>query len=277
MPDESPQHRPELPGFRTVETGPLPSPQNFPPPGFDPAAVRLAQFRRALFMATPQVFMTYVLIGINCAVFAAMLLRGVSPLTPTNLQMVEWGADFGPLTIGEKQWWRILTAAFLHFGIIHLGFNMWVLNDVGQVVERLLGNAGFLIMYLVSGLLASVASLAVHPMSIGAGASGAVFGVFGALGGFLVRQRDSIPKEILQRLGKSTVAFVGYNLLFSLMVPAIDMTAHVGGLVAGFLCGLVLAQPLTPPNHLGRLLRSTATALGGLGLVFLGMLWLAQK
>ena len=97
--------------------------------------------------------------------------------------VLEWGANFGPKTM-DGQWWRLFTSMFLHFGIIHIGFNMWVLWNVGRLVERLVGNFGFALLYVVSGLLGSVASLAWNPTTISAGASGAVFGVVGALIGF---------------------------------------------------------------------------------------------
>jgi rhomboid protease GluP len=252
------------------------SPGNYPPEGFVPSAVRVAQFRRALFTATPRVFIIYALIAINCGVFVVMAISGVSPIAPGSDPMIRWGANFGPYTIGHGQWWRLLTAAFLHFGVAHLALNMYALYLVGTFVERLLGNAGFLIMYLVSGLFASVASLAFHPSDACAGASGAVFGVFGALGGFLVRQRHTIPPELRQRLGKSTLGLIGVNLVFSLAVPAVDMSAHVGGLIAGFLCALVQAQPLTPRHPTGRLLRNAATALGGMALIVLGAYWVAS-
>jgi rhomboid protease GluP len=245
------------------------STETAPQAPFSEAAVRLAQFRRALFTSTPRVFVTHALIAINCAVFAAMICTGVSLLTPNVKDLVRWGANYGPLTIGGE-WWRLLTAAFLHSGIIHIGLNMVILYNVGVLVERLLGNVGFLVMYLVSAVLASLASLLIHPSTVSVGASGAVFGVVGALGGFLLRQRTSIPREVLQPLGKNVLVFIVLNLAFSLAVPRIDMSAHVGGLIAGFLCGLVQARPLTQPSATDRTIRNGLTAFGGVALLFLG-------
>ena len=94
----------------------------------------------------------------------------------------------------------MLTCAFLHFGIIHLAFNMWVLWQLGDLVERLVGNIGFLVLYIISGVGGSLASLLWNPMVISAGASGAVFGVGGALMGFILLRRDTIPAEVLKHL-----------------------------------------------------------------------------
>jgi hypothetical protein len=121
---------------------------------------------------------------------------------------------------------------------------MLALWNVGPLVERLLGNLSFLVMYLASGLLASVASLLWHPQTISAGASGAVFGVFGALLGFLLRHPRSIPAEVLAEYRKSTLAFLLYNVVFGFIAQGIDMAAHMGGLAVGFVCGLILSQPL---------------------------------
>ena len=123
-----------------------------------------------------------------------MLATGVNFLAPDPQDMLNWGADFGPKTL-NGQWWRTVTCMFLHFGIIHLGFNMWVLWDLGQLVERLVGNVGFLVLYFASGIAGSLASLAWQPLAISAGASGAVFGVAGALLGLIAFRHDSVPSR----------------------------------------------------------------------------------
>jgi membrane associated rhomboid family serine protease len=210
--------------------------------------------------------MTQVLVGLNVAVFAVMTLRGVSPVNPTAQDLLPWGANFGPYTL-SGQWWRLESSTFLHFGILHIGLNMWALWSIGPVVERLLGNTGFLVMYLVSGVLGSTASVLWNPIIVGAGASGAVFGVVGALLGYLIRQRDSVPMVILTQFKQSLVPFLIYNLLFGL-VPGIDLSAHVGGFVAGFVCGLIQSQPLGAPA-IGRLPRNLLVAVAGPGLAAL--------
>jgi rhomboid protease GluP len=132
----------------------------------------------------------------------------------------------------------------------------------------LAGNAGFLLLYVLSGLFGSLASVYWNPEVTSAGASGAVFGAFGGLMGFALLRGDSIPKSILSRLRASGSAFVFYNLIFGLSIPGIDMAAHIGGLVAGFACGLVLSQPLDQVTVLTRTWRNAVMAvLGAVSLI----------
>ena len=207
-------------------------------------AQQATSFQDALAAFTPHVWVTPTLVVINVAIFLAMIVGGGGLLTMPLGLVLEWGANFGPKTLAGE-WWRLFTCMFLHFGLIHIGFNMWVLRDLGRLLERLVGNAGFIVLYVVSGIFASVASLAWNSGVVSAGASGAVFGACGALLGFLARRRDTIPARVLKPLRSSLFAFVGYNVFFGAMLPGIDMAAHIGGLVAGFFCGLVLSQPLS--------------------------------
>jgi rhomboid protease GluP len=184
---------------------------------------------------------TIVLIALNVLGFLIMVLQGVSVFNPTADSVVRWGADYGPLTL-HGQWWRMVVSTFLHFGLIHLLFNMLVLFNIGLFLESLAGLVPFVALYLVCGLGGSAASLAWHPSIVSAGASGAIFGLYGALLGFLVRHRGSIPAESLMSLRKGAFTFIGYNLLFGLR-PGVDMSAHLGGLATGFVLGLFLIQP----------------------------------
>jgi hypothetical protein len=156
---------------------------------------------------------------------------------------------------------------FLHFGVFHVGINMWVLWDVGRLVERLVGNFGFLVLYVVSGLLASVASLVFHPSGVCAGASGAVFGVCGALLGFLARRRDTVPTPVLKNLRGSLGTFLVFNIIYGLTAPGIDVAAHLGGLAAGFVCGMVMSQPLAAGMAARRGKRNLACVLGAVVLI----------
>jgi rhomboid protease GluP len=184
---------------------------------------------------------TIVLIALNVLVFVLMVLRGVSAFNPTALSVLKWGADYGPLTL-HGQWWRMFVSTFLHFGIIHLLFNMFVLFSIGLFMENLAGRVPFVVLYLVCGLGGSAASLAWHPSTVSAGASGAIFGLYGALLGYLVRHRNSIPSESLASLRKGALTFIGFNLVYGLR-PGVDMAAHLGGLVTGFALGLFMIQP----------------------------------
>ena len=201
-------------------------------------------FLTTLHVNTPRVWAMPLIVGLNVLVYVAMVATGASPMGPPAQTMIAWGANFGPLTLDHEQW-RMLTSAFLHFGIFHLAFNMWVLWQLGEIVERLVGNIGFLVLYFISALGGSVVSLLWNPMVVSAGASGAVFGVGGALLGFIVLRADTIPVEILKRLRGSMLSFLAYNIVFGLAVSGIDLACHIGGLLTGFVCGLIMSQPFS--------------------------------
>lgn len=241
-----------------------------PPP--DPIQLELAQFRETLHQLTPRVLVTPALLVANIAVFVLMVISGVGLMDPTGESLVRWGANFGPLTT-RGEWWRLLTCTYIHIGVLHLALNLWVLWDVGPLVERLTGNVGFAVLYTIAGIFGSTASLYWNPELISAGASGAIFGVWGALLGFLLRQRDSIPTEALVALRGSGMAFLGYNLVFGFFVRGIDQAAHLGGLAAGFLVGLVLSQPLTAAARGRRPWRNLLAGLGSVPLVVLALLF----
>jgi rhomboid protease GluP len=200
----------------------------------------------------PTSVVTLTLIGINVLVFIAMVLSGLSPISPTGEQLLAWGANYGPFTVGG-QWWRLLTACFLHFGIIHLGFNMYVLYQVGMSTEFLFGKVKYLLIYILSGLIGNLVSVYVHPLSVGAGASGAVFGVYGAFLGFLLTKRSVIPKQAMTQMAKSAGIFLGINLIYGVSDGSTDLSAHIGGLSTGFLLGMFLLW--TASSRAGRLQR----------------------
>jgi rhomboid protease GluP len=199
-------------------------------------AVRLGQ-------ATPRAPVGPVLIALNVGVFVLMAASGVAVFEPKTSDLVVWGANFAPLTT-DGQWWRLLTAAFLHGGVLHLALNMWALFTLTAIVERVYGNVSFLWLYLFSALAGSAASILWKQNVVSVGASGAVFGVYGGLLAYLVVQRGSMPASILQQLYMSTLPFVGYNLVYGFVGKGIDNAAHVGGLIGGFVMGAVLARPL---------------------------------
>ncbi len=198
---------------------------------------RTAQFQLG------QARITYILIGLNILVYLAMIVSGISPSEPTILQLIHWGANFGPLD-RAGQWWRLLTACFLHIGFLHIAFNMYVLYQVGPFTERLYGGARYLLLYLVAGIGGNLLGILLHPMIVSAGASGAIFGVYGGLLAFLLRQRTAFRPEAVRAIGQSALIFIGFNLFYGLASAHTDLTAHIGGLFAGFLAGLVLVRPL---------------------------------
>jgi rhomboid protease GluP len=193
-------------------------------------------------------FVTPLLIAANVAVFAALGLAGVDVFRPSGQDLLPWGANFTPLTTGGE-WWRLFTATFLHFGVAHLAFNMWALLSAGLLVERAYGRLPFAVLYVASGLVGSAASVLWRQDTVSAGASGAVFGVYGALLAWLVVQKRALPKPTLVQLLASTLIFVGYNVVTGLAASGIDNAAHLGGLAAGLVTGAILARPLAGPGR----------------------------
>jgi rhomboid protease GluP len=182
---------------------------------------------------------TRAIIGLNVLVYLAMGLSGVSWMEPSVVNAIRWGADFGPLTFGGE-WWRQFTSIFVHFGIIHIGLNMWCLWNLGSALEPLMGPTGFGLTYLFSGLAASATSLAWNPWRASAGASGAIFGLAGAFVSFLLVKKLPIEKSLVQMNLRSMGFFIFYNLLFGAANSHIDNSAHLGGLVAGFILGALV-------------------------------------
>ncbi len=236
----------------------------------DPDLADEIEFAQDLQAVTPRVLVTPLVVGLNVGVFAVLVLAfGVPLMNPGANDLLTWGANFAPLTTAGE-WWRLVTCMFLHFGLIHIGFNMWVLKQVGPMVERLLGSPGFLVMYLGSGVVGSLLSTWFNPDVVSAGASGAVFGVIGALLGVLVLGHGVIPRATLARLRRSVFTFVLLNVYLGFSVPGIDMAAHLGGLGMGLVCGMVMVRPdmlVTAEGRGGRDL--TAVALCGLAVMWL--------
>jgi len=208
-----------------------------------------------------------VLLGINCLVFLAMTVRGVNPMNPTTEQLMRWGADNAGNVLIGGQWVRIVTAMFVHVGFLHLATNMWCLWNLGLLAEPLMGSAGVLAVYVLTGAAGNLLStlynwltnnadwvkyhdLAVFPA--GAGASGAVFGIAGALIVLLKSNRLPVPQVEVDKLRRSVIYFAAINLCIGFAISMgtrfmgsglqIDNMAHLGGCT----CGLLFAWPMVP-------------------------------
>jgi len=212
---------------------------------------------------------TQVIFGINVAVFLAMTFSGVSPLEPTSAELVRWGANYGPYTIGG-QWWRLLSCVFVHIGILHIALNMWCLWGLGRLAESIYDRWTFGAVYLITGVGASVASLAWNPLGISAGASGAIFGIAGALIASLYLGEFSLPKAVVSGLLGSVLKFAGYNLVIGLMLGHIDNAAHVGGLASGLILGALVAK--VAPQRDDAVRRAGVLLIGAV-LVYGGAAW----
>jgi rhomboid protease GluP len=184
---------------------------------------------------------------------------------PDGRTMVDLGASFPPL-IALGQYWRLITSMFLHFGIIHIGFNAYALWLFGRVVERDYGSVRFTLIYFIGGFVASAASYAYgYVGAVGAGASGAVFAIFGAFVAYNYRRRHVALAAANLR---TAVGLIVINLVLAFTIPGIDWRAHAGGLLAGLAAGAVADD--IGPRRLRPLIQVAgfvAIALVGLALV----------
>jgi len=204
---------------------------------------------------------TTALLAINIGAFVAMTLNGVSPIQPSTMQLLKWGANWGPLSLGPQPW-RLLTSNYLHGGILHIGFNMWCLWNLGFLAERIFDPWTYILIYTSTGLAGSLSSLWWHPMVVGVGASGAIFGLAGALISALYLGHLPIPKEALRGTLKSVVLFAVYNLFFGAVGRGIDNSAHIGGLLSGLALGALMAKHLIASSDVRRNWRFAAFVAG---------------
>ena len=194
---------------------------------------------------SPWTSVTNIIVALNVIVFVVMAgLLGAGWITVDSMQpYMLYGANNGAATTGGE-WWRLVTSMYMHYGVIHLLFNMWALFQTGHFLERLQGRVLYALIYLGSGLAGGFASIFWHGDKIwSAGASGAIFGVYGAIFGYLLREKEALPKGVYQSLMKSSLMFAGYNILFG-MSAGIDSSAHVGGALGGIVFGWLLAMPV---------------------------------
>lgn len=227
---------------------------------------------------------TYALVGINCLVYLSMCLRGFSPFSPTSMDLIHSGANVGVLVLGYGQWWRMITAMFVHVGIIHIGVNMWCLWNLGLLAEPLMGPLGVVAAYLLTGYAGNILSVARHPGVMGgpqsvisAGASGAIFGLAGVLIILLRSPLLPIPPLELKKLRRSVIWFAVLNLVLDMGVDMahffiqVDNMAHIGGLVSGILLGLPMVPRIGSRPEVFRKRRWYGIALVGALLVLLSV------
>ncbi|MBP6746937.1 rhomboid family intramembrane serine protease, partial [bacterium] len=181
---------------------------------------------------------TRLIVITNLAVFAAMcVVSGGKALTaPGSEMLLDWGANFGPRTL-NGEWWRMFSSMFLHIGFVHIAFNMAALWNLGQSAEELFGTRRFINLYFISGFGGSCLSLLFNPGVISAGASGAIFGVYGSLFAFFFAHRKEMGKEAFLAGSKSATAFLVLNIVLGFTF-GFDNFCHFGGLLSGFICGM---------------------------------------
>lgn len=221
-----------------------------PDPESDGALDQPASLHELLRARQPRVIVTPAIVAVTTAVFVTMVVAtGDVAFSPQTL--VRWGGQFPP-AIGGGEWWRLLSAMWLHIHPLHLLLNLVFLWQLGTVVERLLGPLEFLIVYVLCGVLASVVSLQTQASSgVSAGASGAIFGIVGVLLAVsLAARRVRRLAALMDALWTRLLAIVACNLAIGFVLPGIDNGAHVGGLVAGFALGWLVGRDslqATPP------------------------------
>ena len=229
---------------------------------------------------------TYLLIGINVLVYLAMFRFGPVPAlvsqhaygtavtAPFSEDVLQhFGSSVPSLILYQGQWWRLITSMFVHVMLLHLLLNMWCLWNLGLFGEPLLGRAGLVAVYVLTGAAGMLQSFAVSRFArqeiVTAGASGAVFGIAGILIVLLSNRKLSLPWEELRGLRRQVIFFALANLAIGIvpgalpafspaylhrmhvdpeMLPHIDNSAHIGGLI----CGLALGLPLYPRMTSGR-------------------------
>jgi len=184
---------------------------------------------------------TNTLIAINILVYILCAIMSQNVIDMDTRTLIDLGALYGPLTVLKAEWWRLFTAMFLHGGMTHLLMNMFSLYLIGRGVEEYFNAKSYIVLYLISGLLGGLASLYMHPDSVGVGASGAIFGVFGAMAGFFIAHREHIQAHT-KAFMKDFAIIIGINLVIGFSIPSVDVSAHVGGLVVGFIGGYIISK-----------------------------------
>ncbi|MCP2025855.1 membrane associated rhomboid family serine protease [Flavobacterium sp. HSC-32F16] len=190
-------------------------------------------------------FITPILIYSNVLIYLIMVIAGLGFLSFNGPDLLNWGGNFRPYTT-NGQWWRLLTNIFLHGGLLHLMSNMFGLLFVGLFIEPVLGRTKYLILYLVTGILASCVSIWWHEATISIGASGAIFGLYGIFLGLLLRK--VFPPDLSKVFLTTTLIFIAYNLIMGL-AGGIDNSAHIGGLLSGFVFGIIMSKSLKEKNE----------------------------
>jgi len=188
--------------------------------------------RRVTAGSTEQPVVTWALVAVNVVVYLITVAQGPGINNPGGSLFAKW-VLYGP-AVANGDWWRLITAAFLHANILHIGLNMLALVWLGGPVERYLGHLQYLGLYLVSGLAGSAGALIATPNGITVGASGAIFGILGAL---LI-----IEYQATGNIAGQAFTLIVINLLFSFTVSGISVGGHIGGLIGGIASALALTR-----------------------------------
>ncbi len=220
------------------------------------------EFDARLAALTPRVWAMPTVMLACAAVWVANVMSGMSVTSPGSEDLFRWGANSAS-AVQAGQWWRLVTAMFLHGGILHLALNMFALWESGLMVTRLFGNRGFIVIYLGAGLAGNALSLHFAGQTgVSVGASGAVFGVAGALLAAVIQHGGKFPMGRSRQMLTSLGIFILYSLAYGFSNKGIDNAAHIGGLLAGFAAGWLLAEKIDDNATPARRNLSVAIAAG---------------
>ena len=191
---------------------------------------------KVMKLSGSNLYATYAIIAINVVVFILMVINGAGLFEPNSIVHIKWGSNYSPLTL-SGDWWRMITSTFLHFGIIHIALNMFALYMAGTYLEPMLGKVKYITAYLCTGVLANIISLWWHDKGVnGAGASGAIFGLYGVFIALLLT--NLIPKRVRTSLLQSMLVFLVLNILYGIKTD-VDNSAHIGGALSGAVIGFL--------------------------------------
>lgn len=222
-----------------------------PPPPFDASARRAhAEPERFVLWSPERAVAGIVLIALNVLWFLWAVVHGVSAVEPTAEDGLRYGANHGP-AIAAGEWWRLLSAAFVHYGLLHLAMNVWAIWVLAPLTERLYGTGAFLLLYLFGAIGCSAASVLVKPETFSAGASGAVFAMIGGILVFFLLHRRAMPRGLFAGTMRWIGMLIGINLVLGLTSANIDNAGHFGGLAAGIVAGWCLDRDPRASPKLG--------------------------
>ncbi|MFC0299731.1 rhomboid family intramembrane serine protease [Virgibacillus soli] len=209
-------------------------------------------------MAHGKPILTYLILAINIIIYFLVELNGGSQSVPN---LIRFGAKYNPAIV-DGEWWRIVSSMFIHIGFIHLFMNMLAIYYLGTLVERIYGSFRYFAIYFLAGIGGGIASFA-FTNNVSAGASGALFGLFGALLFFGLHYRQLFFKT----MGQNVIMLIIINIVFGFLVPQIDNSAHVGGLLTGFVAAGIVHLPRKNRNWQTQMLAIVVYAfiISGLG------------
>ncbi|RFS24527.1 rhomboid family intramembrane serine protease [Chitinophaga silvatica] len=184
-----------------------------------------------------QIPVTLTLLGVNTIAFILITLKGADFWKGNGLLLLHYGANYWPFTILRNEYWRLISSMFLHAGIMHLTTNMIGLIVGGYFLEPVLKRWKFVTLYLLTGIIANFISIYYHRTTIGVGASGAIFGIYGVFIALLTTNLfpSTIRKTFLAYIG----LFILLNAITALIAEDMDNIAHLGGFLSGIILGYI--------------------------------------